>query len=390
MFPVVTISPRSVNVSYNSTVIITCEVQSLTTPNVTWMSDTDVTLPSTSLVSNNDVHISNLTLELVTLEYIGEYTCTAENEGGEMSDMINVTVYSKNMCVSIHLSSIYLSVYLYVSSLIIILLSLFLSLVSLPVVIISPGSVNVSYNSTVTLTCEVQSLTIPNVIWMSNTDVILPPPSLVSNDDIHTSVLTLEQVTLEYIGEYTCTAENEGGEMSDIIRVDVYGKDMCDIMFMYLPHFVSVSAMPIFCLFGDVFILSFIFLTSFYHPLFLPFFKLFLSLVPPPELQTIPDQTVTQGLNVTFTCIATVGFSLSYLWTIPHLNCVDCGPVALNVPTITLTDITNQAQGLYTCIVTDFVNQIATTSSMLTVAGTYLILNRSAAWTNCTFKKYLF
>ena len=101
-----------------------------------------------------------------------------------------------------------------------------LSLVPLPVVTISPGSVNVSYNTTVTLTCEVQSLTIPNVIWMSNTDVILPPPSLVSNDDIHTSVLTLEQVTLEYIGEYNCTAHNEGGEMTDMIRVDVYGKYM--------------------------------------------------------------------------------------------------------------------------------------------------------------------
>ena len=117
--PVVTISPRFVNDSYNSSVTLTCEVQSLTTPNVTWMSDTDGKLPSTSLVSNNDIHISNLTLEQVTLEYIGEYTCTAENEGGEMNDMINVTVYGKNMCVSIHLSSIYLFVYLYVSSLII-------------------------------------------------------------------------------------------------------------------------------------------------------------------------------------------------------------------------------------------------------------------------------
>ena len=117
--PVVTISPRSVNDSYNSLVTLTCEVHSLTTPNVTWESNTDVSLPSTSLVSNNDIHISNLTLEQVTLEYIGEYTCTAENEGGEMNDMINVTVYGKNMCVSIHLSSICLFVYLDVSSLII-------------------------------------------------------------------------------------------------------------------------------------------------------------------------------------------------------------------------------------------------------------------------------
>ena len=144
------------------------------------------------------------------------------------------------------------------------------------------------------------------------------------------------------------------------------------------------------CLFVCLLMSSFFCLvfTSFYHPVF-PSFLQFISLsphfiVPSTKLQTIPDQTVTQGLNVTFTCIATVGFGLSYLWTIPHLNCDDCGPVMLNVPTITLTDITNEAQGLYTCIVTDFVNQIATTSSMLTVAGKYLILNRKHAWTNST------
>ena len=81
-------------------------VQSLTTPNVAWTSNTDVTLPSSSLVSNadNSIYTSILTLEQVTLEYIGEYTCTAENEGGERSDKINVTVYGKNMSLSICMS----------------------------------------------------------------------------------------------------------------------------------------------------------------------------------------------------------------------------------------------------------------------------------------------
>ena len=108
--------------------------------------------------------------------------------------------------------------------------SLLLSLfpVPLPNVTISPGSVNVSYNSTVTLTCIVQSLTTPTVIWTSDTNVNLTSTSLVSNNDnnIHNSILILEQVTLEYIGEYTCTAENVGGGMSDMINVIVYGKDM--------------------------------------------------------------------------------------------------------------------------------------------------------------------
>ena len=94
----VTISPESVNFPVNSTVILTCEVQSLTTPNVTWTSDTVVPLPSTSLVGSNEgIYTSNITLEQMTLEYSGEYTCTAENEGGEISDMINVNVFGKNI-----------------------------------------------------------------------------------------------------------------------------------------------------------------------------------------------------------------------------------------------------------------------------------------------------
>ena len=107
LLPVVTISPESVNVMYGSTVTLTCEVQSLTTPNVNWTSNTNVDLTSTSLVSNNYIHTSTLTLEQVTLEYIGEYTCTAVNEGGEMSDMIDVNVYGKNMSVSTHLCLTY-------------------------------------------------------------------------------------------------------------------------------------------------------------------------------------------------------------------------------------------------------------------------------------------
>ena len=110
-----------------------------------------------------------------------------------------------------------------------------LSIVPLPVVTISPGFVNVSYDSTVILTCEVQSLTTPTVSWTSNTEMTLPSPSLVSTNNIHTSTLTLEQVTLEYIGEYTCTAENEEGETSDMINVNVYGKKM-----MHLSTFMII------------------------------------------------------------------------------------------------------------------------------------------------------
>ena len=70
--------------------------------------------------------------------------------------------------------------------------------------------------------------------------MILPLTSFVSKDDnsIYTGILTLEQVTLEYIGEYTCTAKNEGGEISDMINVTVYGKNMCGFLHQ-LFHFFS-------------------------------------------------------------------------------------------------------------------------------------------------------
>ena len=84
------------------------------------------------------------------------------------------------------------------------------------------------YNSTVTITCEVQSLTIPLVNWTTNMNVVLPSASLISNHDnnIYTSTLTLEQVTLEYTGEYSCNAENEGGEISAALNLTVYGEEI--------------------------------------------------------------------------------------------------------------------------------------------------------------------
>ena len=77
-------------------------VQSLTTPTVIWTTDTNVTLTSLDSNKDNNIHNKTLTLEKVTLEYIGEYTCTAENEGGEISDTINFTVYGKDLCAFIH------------------------------------------------------------------------------------------------------------------------------------------------------------------------------------------------------------------------------------------------------------------------------------------------
>ena len=78
---------------------LTCEVQSLTISTVNWTTDANVTLPSTSIVSNNDnsIHNSTLTLEQVTLDNMGEYLCNAKNEGGKTSAVLNITVYGKEI-----------------------------------------------------------------------------------------------------------------------------------------------------------------------------------------------------------------------------------------------------------------------------------------------------
>ena len=78
---------------------LTCEVQSLTISTVNWTTDANVTLPSTSIVSNNNnsIHNSTLTLEHVTLDNMGEYFCNAINEGGKTSAALNVTVYGKEI-----------------------------------------------------------------------------------------------------------------------------------------------------------------------------------------------------------------------------------------------------------------------------------------------------
>ena len=134
--------------------------------------------------------------------------------------MVRLCIYLTN-CLPVCVSMCLYSANIFIHS------PLSLSPVSFPVpqLVAITSPLLVRYGSTATLKCRVQSLTIPTVKWTSNTNVILPSTSLVSsNDDIHTSTLKFKQVTLEYIGEYTCTAEHRGGEISVTFRLDVFGK----------------------------------------------------------------------------------------------------------------------------------------------------------------------
>ena len=89
-----------------------------------------------------------------------------------------------------------------------------------------PKNAFVIYNSTFDLTCTVISLTVPTITWSSSAIAgLLSQPSITSHIATHTSILTLEQVKLNYTGTYTCTAVNEGGNDTAIADITIIGKE---------------------------------------------------------------------------------------------------------------------------------------------------------------------
>ena len=224
--------PSNTKVIYGDDVTLTCTVFSDEIPEIIWkhIQTSKRIRIKPKMTSNSLKYDCSLMISNVDLMDSGDYFFNVSNTiGSKNSKPASLLVIGwliLNYILLCTCLSIFINIIIYNLS---ILHSVSLCIVPLPNVTISPGSVNVSYNSTVTLSCIVQSLTTPTVIWINDTNVTLPSTSLISNNDsnIHNHTLILEQVTLDYIGEYNCTAENEGGEISDVINVDIYGKEMC-------------------------------------------------------------------------------------------------------------------------------------------------------------------
>ena len=70
----------------------------------------------------------------------------------------------------------------------------------------------------------------PNITWSSTAIAGVPSqPSIISDIATHTSILTLEQVNLNYTGRYTCTAVNEGGTDTATADINIIGKEYDNI-----------------------------------------------------------------------------------------------------------------------------------------------------------------
>ena len=89
----------------------------------------------------------------------------------------------------------------------------------------SPNDQNITFNSNVTFTCEVYSLTMPSIMWSTNaTYSISSQPNVTRSNNAYISTLILTQVTYDNIGTYTCNATNEGGNNITSASLGVYGK----------------------------------------------------------------------------------------------------------------------------------------------------------------------
>ena len=99
---------------------------------------------------------------------------------------------------------------------------------------------------------------------------------------------------------------------------------------------------------------------------------LFSLVVPPPNIQLIPDMNVTTGLNATFTCKAT-GFGLTYSWEVPFSLTNNNGIViGDDTSELTIVSVTKHANGTYICNVTDFIGQTDIAMAELTVVGEFI------------------
>ena len=111
-------------------------------------------------------------------------------------------------------------------------LPLFSSLPTVPVPTVSlPSDISVTYDDSLSITCNVTSLMRPSsIIWYHNDTMISSEaqPSFTATGvlDTYTSVLVRNDVVLNDSGVYRCEAQNMAGRGNDSVTVSVTGKYM--------------------------------------------------------------------------------------------------------------------------------------------------------------------
>ena len=208
----------SVQVAGTGFLVLSCHVQGLPIPTVTWLkdgqvlsTDSHVTITEGPLIfipneqeARFGIGSSSVIIGDLLLSDDGNYVCRAQNTGAQGntftvdSAAANITVECKQ-CFTVGRAHFILFHVL---------------LADPPLVMVTPSSVIVNQTSTVTLTCQVFGIPTPNVTWTrSSTNVPLATSSTLAitsttTGNNVTSTLIITQITRSDMDAYICSGSN--------------------------------------------------------------------------------------------------------------------------------------------------------------------------------------
>lgn len=179
--------PKDARVTEGDTVTLEAEVSGQPEPEILWSLDGEEIANGECIFRNN---IATLTLRNVSIVCSGQYMCTAINNSGEDSAACRVRIKQKKA--------------------------------DIPPEFTAPLSdVTAKENEDVSLRCMVTGIPEPHVRWLFNEEVLDSGDGIEITYQDGVAALTIDQVTVDDTGCYSCIAVNNEGESSTSCQVVV-------------------------------------------------------------------------------------------------------------------------------------------------------------------------
>ena len=194
---------KNQSVTYKTSLQFNCSLSGFPTPEILWTKDGE------NLGNNN-----TLTINRVSYGDAGQYTCSANNSGGNSEVAFHITVTGKRWLNfgSFSCSSHFLGVFSFFS---------YFPLFELYFEILCPGppeintelkNQSVAYNSSLKFICSLSGFPTPEILW--------------TKDGVNRSnnnTLTIRQARFKDSGQYICSAKNSEGSKNSTFWIEVAG-----------------------------------------------------------------------------------------------------------------------------------------------------------------------